>query len=90
MQQTMPGDFDEPVRFFGWYTWKDLIRLGIPIGVVVWWFDLAGLPILEVAVLLLPGVIVSILWYVWRPYGEPVDVHMFHLCRWIFLGVINP
>lgn len=87
MRQPMTGDFDEPVRFFGWFTWLDLLRIGLPFVAVLQWFDVSNLSIIETLLVLLPAAILSLVWYLWRPYGDPVDVHVFHLGRW-FLRVI--
>lgn len=89
MRKTMAGDFDESVRFFGRYTWKDLLRLGLPVAVILWWVDIPELSMIGVGLLLLPGVLIGVTWYLWRPYGEPLDVHVFHLCRWLVLEVNN-
>lgn len=83
MEKRMTGDFDKPVRFFGRFTWKDLGRLGIPIGIVLYKYDVAELGT-EAAPVLGAAALISVIWYSWRPHGEPIDVHLFHRVRWVF------
>lgn len=88
MRERMSSDFEQPVRFFGRYTWKDLIRLGAPLAYVFITTDLSE-SIVEVLPLAVLGGFVGFLWYRWRPYGEPFDVHLYHLARWILVGVFR-
>ena len=84
----VPGDFDEPVRFFGWFTWKDLIRLGIPLG-LMWQLsqsvDASGRGTIA---FLFAGWLVSSLWFLWRPYNDPVEVQLYHVLRWTLSKVV--
>ncbi|SDQ40655.1 hypothetical protein [Natronobacterium texcoconense] len=81
MKQRMPGDFEEEIRFFGRFTWKDLIRMGLPPIVAA---QSAGLTSTagSIAVLFTGGV-VGAAWYLFRPGGQPVDIHLYHLLRWV-------
>lgn len=85
MRQRMTGDFNEPIRFFGYFTGLDLLRLGLPVLVVVVTQGTAQLLQLSVLTMLLLGGVTGLAWYRWRPYGHTVDVHLYHLARWILL-----
>lgn len=78
----MPGDVDVPTQFFGQFTPKDLLRIGLPVLSVLiaiypvrsitWqtsgWFALA--------------ILVGVVWYAWRPYDRALDGHLYHAIRW--------
>ena len=83
MEKRMSSDFDRSVRFFGRFTWKDLLRLGIPVGVVLYRYDVAEMGV-EAAPIVVTAALVSLFWYSWRPHSEPIDAHLFHIMRWIF------
>jgi hypothetical protein len=87
MRKRMSSDFNEPVRFFGRYTWKDLLRLGLPVALVVLLQDMTRID-LSAGLFLLVGGIVGLAWYMWRPYGDSVDVHLYHLLRWVFRVIL--
>ena len=84
----IPGDFDEPVRFFGWFTWKDLVRLGIPLGVMWWLSRQVGASGKGTVALLFIGWVLSSLWFLWQPYSDPIEVQLYHGLRWILSKVI--
>lgn len=88
MDKRMTSGFDESIRFFGRYTWKDLLRLAVPTAVLVRRFNLSELSLALTIGLFLLGGSIGVAWYSWRPYGHPVDHHLFHLGRWITLRVI--
>lgn len=85
----VPGDADEPFRYFGLLTWKDMVRLGVPLGVM--WFVAQGIDAAgyETAVILFTGWLLSALWYLWQPYDDPVEMQLYHMLRWI-LGRVIP
>lgn len=89
MRERMTQNFSQHIRFFGRFTWKDLARLGTPTGLL---FALVNFTELELAVkltgLLFTGLI-GVIWYGWTPYGKPVDVHVYHLNRWLLRKVLS-
>jgi len=87
MRIRVPGDIDEPMLFFGWFTWKDLFRLGIPIGSMWKLAQALNATLLLTLVFLLFGWFLSILWYAYRPYADPVEAQFYHLLRWIVIRV---
>ncbi|MFA1610063.1 VirB4 family type IV secretion system protein [Halobellus rubicundus] len=79
----IPGDLNIPTRFFGRFTPRDLIRISTPLILI--WIQVSGSPLnLSTAVLLLLGAGVSTVWYGFRPYGKPLDNHLYHFLRWLY------
>lgn len=70
----MPGDIDIPIQLFGQFTVKELARLSIP--------PATGLALASVQGLV-AGLLLGTVWYLWKPYGYPVDHHVYHLPRWL-------
>ena len=78
----MPGRVNVPIKFFGHFTVKDLLRLGIPPGAASFFVDLAPLTPRSIAVLVVAAV-VSVLWYVGRPYNQYLDSLFYNAMRWL-------
>lgn len=76
----MPGDIQVPTKFFGFLTPKDLIRLGTPSLIVV--FQSYGSPSLATLGWLFIAAIIGIVWSAWKPYGRPLDNHLYNAVRW--------
>lgn len=85
MRSRVPGDLDEPVRFFGLFTWRDLLRLGIPVGAMAWLSQAWQTSLLGSVAFLFLGWILSLLLYLWRPYSQPFEVNLYHALRWLLL-----
>jgi len=79
----MPGDFHVPTKFFGHFSSKDLIRIGAPSLFVV--FTAYNSPSLATIGWLLIAGLTGIGWYGWRPFGKPVDHHIYNMVRWRIL-----
>jgi len=79
----IPGNIRVSTRFFGRFTWKDLLRIGLPILLAT--SQLYGqTPDPGTALTLLTAATgTGTAWYLYRPYGRPVDVHLYHGVRWL-------
>lgn len=66
---------DVDLRFFGRFTWKDLVRIGAPVATTLL-FQNQPLPILL-------GVLIGLILYLVRPYNQPLDHHAYHLTRFL-------
>lgn len=84
MRERMTSDFETSTRFFGRFTWKDLVRLALPILLLtrVTVASTESSSALLVAVLL--GAFIGLMWYGLRPRGMPVETYLYHLIRWGF------
>jgi len=71
-----PGDVDIPTRFFARFTAKDLVRVGLP--PLLGYAAAFGQPSITTVV---AGVVIGAVWYLYRPYNNPVDVHLYHALR---------
>ena len=71
----IPGDLNVPIQLFGQFTVKELIRLTVPV--------LIGLSFRSVT-WIVAGMLAGIVWYLWKPFGQPLDYHVRHLPRWLF------
>jgi len=83
MRERMTQNFSQAIRFFGRFTWNDLVRLSFPTALL---FATANFTQLELSVKLVGLAttgLTGVIWYVWKPYGKPVDVHLYHLARWM-------
>ena len=79
----MTQNFNQPIRFFGRFTWQDLVRLAAPTILLFATVNFAQLELsVKLAALLAAGA-TGVTWYGWKPYGKPADVHFYHLIRWI-------
>lgn len=68
-----PSNIDEvSLRFFGRFTWKDLLRIGTPTILTA---------TTQNPVLVAIGILTGLAWFLVRPYGEPVDHYLYHLTR---------
>lgn len=83
MDERMPSDPETGYLYFGVFTWKDLLRVGLPPGIAVWW--LAHLePAQPASVLgISTGILLGVVWYGVRPYDQPLEVHLYHKLRWL-------
>ncbi|TQQ82991.1 DUF87 domain-containing protein [Halonotius terrestris] len=70
----MPGDLEVPMRLFGRIKAKDLARISLPLVPGVLTQNLVGIA---------AGVLISLVWFFWKPYGRPLDGHVFHTARWL-------
>jgi hypothetical protein len=84
MRKRMSSDFEGSMRYFGWFTWKDLLRLGLPVTILAW-MTVGQSAVLMFGAVLVGGVL-GLIWSVVHPYGQPVEVHLYHLIRWVFRG----
>lgn len=73
-QFRMPGDLDISMRLFGRLTVPDLLRISLPVLP-----GLAASSLLAAAL----GLVIGVLWYGIRPYGKPVDRHLYQAGRWL-------
>lgn len=64
---------DVSFQFFGRFTWKDIIRITLPIAT-------AHLTLSNTYTLLV-GLFIGLIWYGFRPYNHPLDFHAYHLIR---------
>lgn len=87
MREQMTGDINQPVRFFGLFTWKDLIRLTLPTALVLWRGEPAQLASFSDVAAILFTAVLGLIWYGWRPQRQPVDSHLYHLLRWLLIRV---
>lgn len=68
----VPGDIDVATRFFGRFTWKDLLRVLVPT---------LGLGMIHPAGAVV-GLLVGAGLYIVRPHGAPIDSHAYHALRY--------
>lgn len=77
---SLPRNTATPVKFLGYFTFKDLARLLIPTTVIAWFtynpVDLVGTLLGVVA-----GLLVGISLVFLQVRGETVDIHVFHFLR---------
>jgi len=83
MRERMTQNFSQPIRFFGRFTWKDLVRLAAPTALLFATVNFTDLELNVKLAALLATAVTGVVWYGWNPYGKPVDVHVYHLIRWI-------
>ena len=76
----IPRQVNRSVRFFSHFTWKDLFRLAalpglayIAVNPSAWTVENVG--IIGSAVLL------SVVWFLWRPYGQHLDTLLYNAAR---------
>jgi len=70
----IPGNLDVPMRLFGRFTIRDLLRLSLPI--------IPGL-LRQSWLIALIGIGVGTLLYFVRPYKQPLDTHIYNCVRWV-------
>lgn len=81
MRKRMSSDPEEGVKYFGRFTWKDLVRLGLPITVPAWLT--VGQPASMMVGAVLVGGVLGVVWAGVQPYGKPLEVHCYHRIRWL-------
>lgn len=81
MRKRMSSNPKRSTKYFGWFTWKDLVRLGLPVAVLAWMTVSQPASMMLGAVLV--GGIFGVVWAGVQPYGQPLEVHLYHLVRWI-------
>lgn len=81
VEYRMPSRLDIPSRFFGRFTWKDLVRLLLPIILCFAVFRTIASPG-AVAVLALTGV-AGVAWYGVRPFGQYLDELVVNAVQWL-------
>lgn len=76
----IPRQVNRSVKFFSHFTWKDLFRLAVLPGLTyiavnpsTWTVESVG--IIGIAVLL------SAVWFLWRPYGQHLDTLLYNAAR---------
>lgn len=84
MRKRMASTPERSVKYFGWFTWKGLIRLGLPVIVLAW--ATVGQPVLLMLGAVLAGGTLGLVWAGVQPYGQPLEVHLYHRIRWILFG----
>lgn len=84
MRDRMTSNSETSPRFFGRFTWKDLLRLGLPPLLLtrLTITSVENSPVLLIVVLL--GAFIGLLWYGVRPRGMPVETYLYHKLRWVF------
>lgn len=75
----MTGDLDEPVLLYRRFTWRDIIRLVSPSLGLLRFVDSGATSMVVLAVLLGTGL--GVLWYLVRPYGQPLETYLYHRLR---------
>jgi hypothetical protein len=79
----MPGNLSQvQSRFFGKFTVPDMVRLAAPIGLIYLMVSPSTLSI-ETGVLVGIAVAASLTWYLWTPYDQHLDTHLYHAVRWL-------
>lgn len=71
---------DIQMEFFGRFTWRDILRIGLPILTTE---ALAPSGIQTAVLHLIPGLILGTVLYLARPFGHPLDHHAYHLVRFL-------
>ena len=81
MGKRMPSDLHRPIKYFGWLTWKDLLRLSLP-GTVSALVTYSGSTTILLGSVVI-GIFLGLIWYGVRPYGNPLEIYLYHRIRWI-------
>lgn len=84
MEERMPSDSDTGYQYFGLFTWKDLIRLGLPVGLTLWYNALVEPTLIGSVLSICLGIFLGLIWYGIRPYSQPLELHLYHMIRWLF------
>ncbi|WP_202935062.1 hypothetical protein [Halorussus amylolyticus] len=84
MRKRMSSNPDRSIKYFGWFTWKDLLRLGLP-GTVLAWMTVGQSAAVTLGASFVGGLL-GLIWFGVRPNGQPLEVHLYHLLRWIVRG----
>lgn len=88
----VPRRVNRAIKFFGYFTVKDLLRMAIPPGLV---YFLVAPDALTIESITLGGgaLLVSVVWFAWRPYNQYLDQLLFHAARftakWKLLPLIR-
>lgn len=83
MQERMPSDADTGYLYFGLFTWRDLIRVGLTVGAALWYIAFTESSWAGSVLSIGTGVFLGLIWYGVRPYGQPLEVHLYHKVRWL-------
>lgn len=77
----IPKRFDVATRFFGRFSWKDLLRIGMP-ALVAYAAVPSTTPAMQIGAVT-AGSIAGLALYLVRPRGRTVDNHLYHAVRWL-------
>ena len=88
----VPRRVNRAIKFFATFTVKDLIRMGIPPGLVYFIFRPSALTVESIAVAG-AALVISAIWFAWRPYDQYLDQLLFHAgrfsLRWKLLPLVR-
>lgn len=75
----IPRDTAVATKFFAQFTAKDIVRIAAPVLAVI-----VASPASTTSQVggLASAAAVSSVWYLWRPYGNPVDTHLINAVMW--------
>lgn len=82
----MPGRLHIPTRFFGRLTWKDIVRLALP--VILCFLIIDSSPSAATAIWLAAAGLTGILWYSFTPFNQHLDELSTNAIRW-YIGQRN-
>jgi hypothetical protein len=88
----VPRRVNRAIKLFGYFTLKDLLRMAIPPGLV--YFIVAPTALTAENIAIAGGaLLVSGVWFAWRPYNQYLDKLVFHagrfLLKWKLLPVVR-
>lgn len=84
MRKRFVSESNSSVRLYGRFTWKELVRLVLPIALLTWFTGPGTLWTALIAIGI--GAILGMAWYTIRPNGDPLEVHLLHKARWTLRG----
>jgi hypothetical protein len=71
-----PGTVEDvSMQFFGRFTWKDVLRLSLPVATAA--------VLTDAYIYLVAGLLLGIILYAVRPFSQPLDHHIFHSIRFL-------
>lgn len=79
----VPGDIQVPTRFFGRFTWKDLLRIGLPVLLAAGFIYQQPSPSLTQLPVLAAAIGIGTLWYFFTPYQQNLDQLLYHGIRFL-------
>lgn len=82
----MPGRLHIPTRFFGRFTWKDIVRLALP--VIVCFLVIDSSPSAGTVMWLTAAGLAGVLWYGFTPFNQHLDELSSNAVRW-YIGQRN-
>jgi len=85
----IPRRVNRAIKLFGIFTVKDLLRMGIPPGLVYFVFSPSSLTVESMAIAG-GALLVSAIWFAWRPYNQYLDQILFHAARFLVKWTLLP